>query len=80
MASRHSPGVSVGKDPLDQGVQPAHVELPHDVFSLVQLHLVFSLLLLHLHGVVTLSYNSHHGTNGLGSKTLNCTVPQEHLA
>ena len=67
MAGSHGAGVSVCKDLLDEVVQPAHVELPHNVFSLVQLHLVFYQLVLHLHPVVTWSPKR-------------CTLPQEHLA
>ena len=66
MAGSHGAGVSVCKDLLDQVVQPAHVELPHNVFSLVQLHLVFYQL------VVTWS--------PMGRPLKHCTLPQKHLA
>ena len=51
VAGSNSASVSVCKDPLDQAVQAVHVELPHDIFSLVQLHLIYSQHLRQLHGV-----------------------------
>ena len=66
MAGSHGAGVSVCKDLLDEVVQPAHVELPHNVFSLVQLHLVFYQL------VVTWS--------PMGRPLKHCTLQQKHFA